>query len=69
MVTAGFFLVLFLLFFVTGFSAAAVYKRFGMLYLTVILIGLAALVAVGLIVVGRWASSMPGVSCSPGSLV
>ena len=46
--------VLAMLFFVIGFWAATIYKRFGGLWLTVVLVGLGALFVLGLWAVGRF---------------
>jgi hypothetical protein len=42
-----------MLFFVTGFWAATIYKRFGGVWLTVVLVGLGALFVLALFVIGR----------------
>lgn len=42
-----------LLFFLAGFWAATIFKRFGAMWLTIVLIGIAALLVLGLFVVGR----------------
>ncbi|WP_137845929.1 hypothetical protein [Microbacterium sp. 2FI] len=50
---ALFYFVSAMLFFVTGFWAATIYKRWGGLWLTVVLVGLGALFVLALFVVGR----------------
>jgi len=54
-----FYFVLALMFFIVGFWAATIYKRFGSLWLTVILVGLGVLFVGALFVIGRldaWAA-------------
>lgn len=50
---ALFYFVMAMMFFVVGFWAATIYKRFGSVWLTVVLVGIGALLVLGMFVVGR----------------
>ncbi|MEV7692899.1 hypothetical protein AB0N73_06155 [Microbacterium sp. NPDC089189] len=53
LVAFAFYFVTAMLFFIAGFWAATIFKRFGAMWLTIVLIGIAALLVLGLFVVAR----------------